>query len=62
MVTVKNKKGREVTLLNPSEKGGKFAKELKQGVKRTNKGSFKLDKNKKSIKLTESERAYRAGY
>ena len=61
-VTVKNKKGKDVVLLNPSEKGAKYAKELKQGVKRTNSGSFKLDENKKSIKLTPAERAYRGGY
>ena len=61
-VTITTKKGKQVTLLNPSEKGAKFAKELKQGVKRTNTGSFKLDENKKSIKLTDVERAYRGGY
>lgn len=57
-----SKKGKEVVLLNPSEKGAKYAKELKQGVKRTNAGGFKLDENKKSIKLTDVERAYRGGY
>lgn len=61
-VTVTNKKGKKVTLLNPSEKGAKFAKELKQNRKRTNTGSFKLDDNKQSIKLTDVERAYRGGY
>ena len=61
-VTVTNKKGKKVTLLNPSEKGAKFAKELKQNRKRTNTGAFKLDDNKQSIKLTDVERAYRGGY
>ena len=61
-VTVMSRKGKKVVLLNPSEKGAKFAKELKQGVKRTNSGSFKLDKNKKSIHLSKEDRAYRAGY
>ena len=56
------RKGKTITLLNPAEKGKKFAKELKQGLKRTNTGSFKLDKNKKGIRLNEKERAYRAGY
>lgn len=60
-VTVLDRKGREITLLNPSEKGAKYAKELKQGLKRTNSGSFKL-KDGKGIKLTEVERAYRGGY
>ena len=61
-VTVKGKNGKNVTLLNPAERGEKFAKELKQNRKRTNAGSYKLDKDKKSIKLTKEERAYRAGY
>ena len=61
-VTVKGRNGKNVVLLNPAEKGEKFAKELKQNRKRTNAGSFKLDKNKQSIKLTKAERAYRAGY
>lgn len=61
-VTVKGKNGRSVVLLNPAEKGEKYAKELKQNRKRTNAGSFKLNKNKQSIKLSKAERAYRAGY
>ena len=61
-VEVKTKKGKTVTLLNPSEKGAKYARELKTGKKRTNAGSWKLDKNKKGINLTDVERAYRAGY
>ncbi len=61
-VKVKGKNGKEVVLLNPSEKGGKFAKELKQGVKRTNAGGFKLTKEGKGIKLTDTEKAYRSGY
>lgn len=62
MKTVKNKKGKMVTLLNPSEKGAKFAKELKTGFKRTNTGQYKLNKDKKGIKLTAEQRSYRAGY
>lgn len=61
-VTVTNKNGKKVVLLNPSEKGAKYAKELKEGRKRTNSGSYKLDENKKSIKLNDKERAYRSGY
>lgn len=49
-------------LLNPSERSVKFAKELKENRKRTNEMKFKLDENKKSIKLDEKERAFRAGY
>ncbi len=60
--TIIGRNGKQVTLLNPSEKGAKYAKELKQGVKRTNSGSFKLDENKKAVHLTAAERAYRGGY
>ena len=61
MTKVKARNGKAIVLLNPSEKGAKFARELKQGVKRTNAGSFKL-KNGKAVKLTNVERAYRGGY
>ena len=57
-----NKNGKSVVLLNPAEKGAKFAKELKRGVKHTNEGHIKTDKNKKGIRLTSEQRAYRAGY
>ena len=56
------KGNKTVTLLNPSEKGAKFAKELKSGIKRTNSGSFKLTSDKKAIHLNDKERAYRSGY
>lgn len=62
MKIFERKDGKKITLLNPSEKGAKFAKELKQGFKRTNAGSFKLDKNQKAIRLSDKERAYRSGY
>ena len=61
-VKVRARSGKEVVLLNPSEKGSKFAKELKSGYKRTNAGSYKLDSNRQGIKLTDTERAYRGGY
>lgn len=35
-VKVTSKSGKVVTLLNPSEKGKKFAKEIKTGMKTTN--------------------------
>ena len=59
---VKSKKGKKIVLLNPAEKGAKFAKELKQGRKRKNDGSFLLDEKGKSVKLSKAERAYRGGY
>lgn len=61
-VVVKNKKGEEVTLLNPAEKGRKFAAEIKYGVHITNTGKRKHDKDGKQIELDKTARAYRAGY
>lgn len=61
-VKVKNKDGKVVTLLNPSEKGHKYAKELKYGAKVTNEGKFKVDENRKAIKLTDTQASYRSGY
>ena len=60
--TVKNRKGRTVTLLNPAQKGQKFAFELKAGKKVTNIGDVKLGKNGRAVELTETEAAYRSGY
>ena len=62
MSTIINKNGKKITLLNPSEKGEKYAKELKKGKKIRNDGSYALDDKKKSISLTKAQRAYRAGY
>ncbi len=58
----KSKSGKDVVLLNPSEKGGKFARELKEGFHRTNDGHYKLDDNGKGLKLDKTARAYRSGY
>ena len=65
--TGKNRKGKIVTLLNPSEKGKKFASELKTGVRMTNNGEVKKGKDGKPLKLSKSgkdaqARAYRSGY
>lgn len=57
-----NGKNGPVTLLNPSEKGRKFADELKNGVKQTNTGHLKMGKDSKPIRLTDTEKAYRSGY
>lgn len=61
-VVVLTKKGKSVTLLNPNEKARKFADELGNGSKQTNDGHIKFDKFGSPLKLTEKERAYRAGY
>ena len=52
----------KIILLNPAEKGEKFAKELRNDKKFTNSGAVKKDKNGKVIKLNKKERAYRGGY
>lgn len=63
MVTVKNKKGQEVVLLNPSEKGRKYADELRNGVGQTNRGYLKTDPVLgKPVRLTDTQKAYRSGY
>ena len=65
---VKSRKGKDVTLLTPSEKGGKYAYELKTGNLVTNAGQPKLDKDGKQAKLGKKttkdlqKRAYRSGY
>ena len=61
-VTVRTKKGRSVTLLNPAETGRKFADELGNGVKQTNNGMIKYNKNGQHVRLTDTEKAYRSGY
>lgn len=61
-VDVRNRNGKMVTLLNPSEKAGKFAHELAYDTKYTNNGYEKLDKKGNLQKLTSEQRAFRAGY
>ena len=56
------KNGKDVILLNPAEKGKKYAKELKDNIHLTNDFAIKKDDHGKSIELTKSSRAYRAGY
>lgn len=56
------KKGRKGVYLNPSQKGAKFATELKNKCKITNAGEVKLGKDNDVILLTDTEKAYRSGY
>ena len=58
----KNSKGRDVTLLTPSGKGAKYSKELREKVRYTNAGNVKVNKNGEAQILTDTQRAYRAGY
>ena len=58
---IKTKKGKEIILLNPTEKSRKFAAELSTGMHYTNSGDYKPDKNGE-IGLTNTQKAYRAGY
>ena len=59
---IKTRKGKEITVLNPSAKGLKFATELKNDTKFTNSGDPKLDANGGAVGLSKEERAYRSGY
>ena len=59
---IKTSTGKIITLLNPAEKGEKFAKELKRGYKFTNDGIPKRDNDKNALKLTSTEASYRSGY
>lgn len=62
MRKVVNRRGKTVTLLNPAEKGNKYALELKCNVHCTNEGDVKLDKRGHVKTLSRQSRAYRAGY
>ena len=57
----KNRRGKDVCLLNPSEKGAKFACELKTNVAHTNFGQPKVDESGNFKQLTKEQRAYRSG-
>lgn len=61
-VIVKNRKGNEVALLNPNQRGRKYAKELKKNIRYTNMNEPKTDKDGVVQTLTKGQRAYRAGY
>ena len=58
----RTRKGKQITLLNPAEKGRKAAAELKMGIKLTNDGVVKTDKYGNAQQLTDAERAWRSGY
>ena len=61
-VRVKSKSGKTITLLNPAEKGRKYAAELKRGVHGTNDGQVKRNRQGKAIRLSDTQKAYRSGY
>lgn len=62
-VTVVNKKtGNVRVLLNPAQKGRKYAVELKHGKALTNSMQRKRTKNGSQKVLSKSAKAYRAGY
>ena len=63
MNVVESKKGKKVYLLNPSEKGRKYAAEMRHGKAITNNYRRKMDeKTGKQVVLTKEQMAYRAGY
>lgn len=61
-VRVKNRRGKDVTLLDPSEKARKFLVELNYDVALTNDGEQKTRKNGKPRTLSDTQKAFRAGY
>ncbi len=62
MRKIETRTGKTIVLLNPSEKGKKYATEMKYGYAKTNDNKTKRDANGKGIPLTNEQRAYRAGY
>ena len=54
--------GEERVVLNPHGKYQKYSVEPEKGLKLTNTGDVKKDKNGKKVGLTGRQRAYRAGY
>lgn len=61
-VVVRSRSGKRVTLLNPAEKGRKYAAELKKGIHATNDHVVKKNRQGKPIRLTDTQKAYRSGY
>lgn len=61
-IIVETKDGKKVRLLTPDQKGAKAAVELKKGVKLTNFGQVKRNKDGSPLALNKAERSYRAGY
>lgn len=61
-VSVTNRRGKKVTLLNPSEKARKFLVELNYDVALTNDGEQKTKRNGKLKTLSDTQKAFRAGY
>lgn len=59
---VNRKTGNSYVLLNPAQKGRKFATELSYGRAITNDLKRKVDKNGNQVRLTKEQKAYRAGY
>ena len=59
---VNNRFGGKSVLLNPSEKGKKYAIEMKNKIHLTNNGEVKLNKYGQPRTLSKEAKAYRAGY
>lgn len=61
-VVVRNKRGKDVILLNPFEKGTKMFKELRNNVHITNDNMVKTDNLGNPQYLSDTQKAYRSGY
>ena len=54
--------GSRQSVLTPAGKGAKAAKELKTGIRMTNEGQMKVDRDGVAQILSDSQRAWRSGY
>ena len=62
VVLKNNSTGDEIVLLNPHGKYKKYQAEINKGVKLTNEGKIKRDKQGQPIALTQADIKYRQGY
>ena len=61
-VRITNKNGKKIILLNPKEKHVKYFNEVQRDLHLTNDGHIKTSKYGNVKKLTNTQKAYRAGY
>lgn len=62
VVLANTQTGEQRTLLNPNGKYKKAQRELKRGIKFTNDGQMKMNREGKPIRLNEYEKTWRKAY
>ena len=62
VVVVRNKKGKQIRLMNPNQKAMKYAEELKNNMHFTNFGEVKTTKSGKIKRLNDNQKSWRSGY